>query len=418
MTKDERPGDEGRAIPTPSSTSSFASTYSSISALPDFDLWDRMKERRAPIAFDLELTARCNNDCRHCYINLPDGDKDAQAKELPLAEIERIAGEAVSLGAVWCLLTGGEPLLRDDFPELYLKLKRMGLLVSVFTNACLVTPGHVELFRKYPPRDIEVTVYGATEATYERVTRRPGSYDAFVRGLDLLRAGGVKVRLKAMALRSNVHELQEIGQFCRARTSDYYRFDPLLHLRFDGDEARNAEIRAERLSPEEIVAIERADEERFGALQKGCNELILPELAHTGCNHLFHCGTGMGSFAVSYDGRFRLCSSLWHPDTVYDLRRDMTELSDNSDRVPSQGPRSGPLHEAWHEHVPRVRDLRSNRREFLEKCRVCPVINLCLWCPAHSYLETGEMDTVVDYFCKVAHARAKALEPEEDQGKG
>jgi radical SAM protein with 4Fe4S-binding SPASM domain len=383
----------------PVSTSTSPSAFTSISPLPDFSLLDRMKERRAPIAFDLEVTARCNNDCRHCYINLPAGDKDAWARELCLAEIERIAGEAVSMGAIWCLLTGGEPLLRDDFFELYLALKRLGLLVSVFTNACLVTPEHVELFRRYPPRDIEVTVYGATEATYERVTRRPGSYQVFVRGLDLLLSSGVKVRLKAMALRSNVNELQEIARFCRARTRDYYRFDPLLHLRFDGDKARNAEIRAERLTPEEVVAIERADEERFGVLQKGCNELILPELAHTGCNHLFHCGTGMGSFAVSYDGRFRLCSSLWHPDTICDLRH-------------------GTLAEAWKEHVPRVRDLRSSRKEFLERCHVCPIINLCLWCPAHSHLETGKMDTVVDYFCRVAHARAKAVGFEADQWKG
>jgi len=384
MNQDPRPSSPSGPVST------SASTYSSVTPLPSFELWDRMKQRRAPIAFDLEVTARCNNDCRHCYINLPAGDKEARARELSLAEIERIAGEAVSLGAMWCLLTGGEPLLREDFFELYLALKRLGLLTSVFTNACLVTPEHVELFRKYPPRDIEVTVYGATEATYERVTRRPGSYQAFVRGLDRLLSSGVKVRLKAMALRSNVHELEEIARFCRARTKDYYRLDPLLHLRFDGDQTRNAEIRAERLGPEEIVAIERADEERFGALQKGCDDLVLPELAHDGCNHLFHCGTGIGSFAVSYDGQFRLCLSLWHPDTVHDLRR-------------------GTLKGAWDQHIPKVRDLRSSRKEFLEKCRVCPIINLCLWCPAHSYLETGEMDTVVDYFCQVAHARAKAL---------
>ncbi|MCX6844804.1 MAG: radical SAM protein [candidate division WOR-3 bacterium] len=351
-----------------------------------------------PLDFQLELTARCNNDCRHCYICLPAGDAFAKSKELTLDEIRRIASEAVAMSAVWCLVTGGEPLLREDFEEVYVMLKRLGLLVSVFTNACLVTPRHVELFRKYPPRDVEVTMYGATEATYERVTRRPGSFQAFVRGLDRLLSSGVKVRLKAMALRSNVHELQEIARFCRARTKDYYRFDPLLHLRFDRDPARNAEIRAERLSPDEIVAIERADKERFGALQKGCDKLILPEMAHAGCNHLFHCGTGNGSFTVSYDGRFRLCSSLWHPDTVYD---DL---------------RHGTLAEAWTQHIPRVRDLRSSREEFLKRCRVCPIINLCLWCPAHSYLETGEMDTVVDYFCRVAHARAESLQAHRNGG--
>jgi radical SAM protein with 4Fe4S-binding SPASM domain len=359
-------------------------------SLPDMGLWGKLKERRRPISFDLEITARCNNDCRHCYINLPAGDQGARTRELTLAEIERIAGEAVGMGAMWCLVTGGEPLLRSDFAAVYLALKRLGLLVSVFTNACLITREHVELFRRYPPRDIEVSVYGATRETYERVTRRPGSFDAFTRGLDLLLESGVKVRLKAMALRANVHELQLMSEFCRTRTKDYYRFDPLLHLRFDGDQVRNAEIREERLSPAEIVAIERADDERFGALKRGCDKLVAPDHDEAACDHLFHCGAGNGSFVVGYDGTFRLCSSLWHPDTTGDLR-------------------GGTLAEAWNEVVPRVRDLRSRRPEFLEKCRRCGIINLCLWCPAHAALETGSLDDWVEHFCAVAHERAGAI---------
>ena len=171
-----------------------------------FPLWDKMKGKRVPLSFDLEVTARCSADCRHCYINLPAGDAAARAEELTAKEILGIARQAADLGAMWCLVTGGEPLLRDDFEEIYLGLKRLGLLVSVFTNACLVTQRHVDLWKKYPPRDIEVTVYGVTRETYEAVTRRPGSFDAFMRGLDLLLASGIRVRLKAMAIKSNLHE--------------------------------------------------------------------------------------------------------------------------------------------------------------------------------------------------------------------
>jgi radical SAM protein with 4Fe4S-binding SPASM domain len=355
-----------------------------------FPLWNKLIGKRVPLSFDLEVTARCLNDCRHCYINLSAGDREARARELTLAEIDRIAGEAVSLGAFWCLLTGGEPLLREDFAGIYLALKRQGLLVSVFTTAQILTEDHVRLFRRYPPRDIEITVYGVTRETYERVTRRSGSFDAFRQGMDRLLESGVKVRLKAMALRSNVHELVEIARFCRDRTKDYFRFDPLLHLRFDADPARNAEICAERLTPEDVVALERADPERFQALCKAGDRLIVPEMAHRGCDHLFHCGAGKDSFSVSFDGKFRLCSSLWDPNCIYDLRK-------------------GSLGDAWRNLVPKVRDLRSDRKEYLETCRACPIINLCLWCPAHAHLETGELDGAVPYFCQVAHARAQAL---------
>ena len=376
----------------PDRTPNVSKGFSDNQPLPEFALWQKMKDRtnRGLVSFDLEVTARCNNDCRHCYINLPAGDLTAEGKELTLAQISDIADQAISLGALWCLITGGEPLLRRDFAALYLALKKKGLLLSVFTNACLIDREHIELFQEYPPRDIEVTVYGVTRETYEKVSRKPGSFAAFQRGLDLLLKAGVRVRFKAMAIKSNLHELPLIAEFCRARTKDYFRFDPQLHLRFDRDPARNELISLERLSPEEVAAVERADDQRFGALQKGCDKLINPGFAEVACDHLFHCGAGNGSFTVSYDGLFRLCSSLWHPDCVYDLK-------------------TGTLKEAWEKFVPKVRDLRSRRREFLDKCRKCPIINLCLWCPAHADLETGEMDAVVDYFCQVAHARATSL---------
>ena len=152
-----------------------------------------MKDRRAPLSFDLEVTARCNHDCRHCFFNLPASDREARQQELSPEEILRSAREAASLGALWCLLSGGEPLLREDFFEIYLGLQRLGLVVSVFTNACLVTPRHVELFRKYPPRDLEVTVYDASRETYEEVTRRPGSFAAFRSSLEARRAHNPKV---------------------------------------------------------------------------------------------------------------------------------------------------------------------------------------------------------------------------------
>lgn len=372
----------------------MSSDYTSSDSLPDFSLWQKTAHKRIPYSFDLELTARCNNDCRHCYINLPAGDKAAQRRELTMEEIDAIASQAVSMGALWCLLTGGEPLLRKDFADVYLLLKRKGLLVSVFTNACLVTKEHVALFQKYPPRDVEVTMYGATAETYERVTRKSGSFAAYQRGLTLLREGGIKVRLKAMAIRSTAHEMAEIAKLGRALTSDYFRFDPLLHLRYNGDPARNEEIRAERLTAEEIVAIEQADEERAISMQNNCNELINPEFEHNHCNHLFHCGAGMSSFTVGYDGTFRLCSSLHHPATVYDLRK-------------------GTLAEAWNAFAPQVRDLRSADPAFLDKCRICPLVNLCLWCPAHAALESGRMDSWNEYFCQVAHARADAIQSEQ-----
>lgn len=371
--------------------------YVSSRALPEFSLWDKLKAKRAAMSFDIEVTARCNLDCRHCYINLAAEDRLARKRELAVDEIETIAGEAVSIGAVWCLVTGGEPLLRKDFFDIYLALRKKGLLVSLYTNATLIDEKHIRFFKNHPPRDIEVTVYGVTRETYEKVTRVPGSFDAFIRGLGLLLESGVNIRLKAMALRSNMHELPRIAAFCRARTKDYFRFDPFLHYRFDRDPERNEDIEAERLTPEEIVELEQADAERFGALEKHRDEFVVPEFAESECAHLFRCGAGKRNFVVGHDGNFKICQSLLHPDFLYDLR-------------------SGSLAEAWTGFVPRVLERRSGRSDYLARCARCPIVNLCLWCPANAHLESGELDAPVEYFCSVAHAREAALKRLDKRG--
>jgi radical SAM protein with 4Fe4S-binding SPASM domain len=357
--------------------------------LQQFPLWMKMARNGAPLAFDLEITARCMNNCRHCYINVPAGDRPAQRNELTFDEINRFADEAVGLGALWYLITGGEPLLRPDFAEIYLALKRKGLLVSVFTTAQILTEEHVSLFRHYPPRDIEITVYGVTRRTYERITRSPGSFAAFMRGLDRLLGAGIKVRLKAMAMQSNAAELAAIARFCREKTKDFFRLDPLLHQRFDRNAARNAEIRAERLSPLQVALIELSDEKRAELARKECNPAAAGDPSRAS-DLLFSCGAGIGQFSISYDARFRLCQSLCHPACTYDLRK-------------------GSLHEAWKEFVPAVRTMKAGASDFLEKCRSCRISGLCSWCPAYAHLENGDLASEVKYFCDIAHARAHAL---------
>ncbi|MCP3872203.1 MAG: radical SAM protein, partial [Desulfobacteraceae bacterium] len=99
--------------------------------LPDSDLVKKLQKTKTPVSINFELTARCNNNCRHCFINLPAMDIHAESLELSLKEIEEFTDQAVSNGVLWCLITGGEPLLRTDFSEIYLMLRKKGLLVSV-----------------------------------------------------------------------------------------------------------------------------------------------------------------------------------------------------------------------------------------------------------------------------------------------
>jgi radical SAM protein with 4Fe4S-binding SPASM domain len=357
--------------------------------LPDSDLVKKLQQTKTPVSINFEITARCNNNCRHCYINLPENNTDAEVSELSIKEIENIADQAVKNGVLWCLITGGEPLLRADFSDIYLMLRKKGLLVSVFTNACLINATHVKLFKKYKPRELEVTVYGVTEKTYEKVTGIKGSYRQFRDGLDLLLTNDISVSLKAMAIHSNVHEIEDIAKFCSKHSNKKFKFDPFLHKRYDRDEERNKKILSERLSKDEIVKIEHNNFARKNALLEACDQLIFDQDVDS-LGRVFTCGVLKNGFEISYDGKLRLCSSLLHPDYVRDLRKmSLMDAYDEIDR--------------------NIINARSVNKEFLNKCSKCKIINLCYFCPANSYLETGKLDTPVDYFCENAHARHKAI---------
>lgn len=378
-----------------------------IIEIQELQAWDKLRGSNTPLSFDIELTARCNNNCRHCYINLPASKKSGTSNELSIPEIERIADQATDLGVLWCCITGGEPLLRSDFDEIYLLLKRKGFLINLFTNACLVNARHIDLFKNYPPRDIEVTVYGVTRETYEAVTRVPGSFKAFKHGLDLLQSNGFYVTLKAMAIKSNQHEWEAITQFCEKRTARPFRFDPFIHLRYDRDPKRNEEIKSERLTPTEIVALEMASEKRSQSMLIGRDTLVMADaLSYEECKvckdvdgcekfdafgRLFRCGIGNGEFNISFDGHLRLCSTLSSPGTTFDLR-------------------TGQLRQGLEKLRTEIRQLKTNSVAILKTCKSCKIINLCMWCPAVAYLETGDMEGQVDYFCAVAHARAAAIQ--------
>ncbi len=365
--------------------------------LPKYSLWDRIGNKRLPLSGEIELTERCNLNCVHCYINLPANDHQAKERELSFEEIKRIVDEAVSMGCLWWLITGGEPLLRQDFEDIYLYMKGKGLLITVFTNATLITPKIVEMFKQYPPRDLEITVYGVTRETYERVTRVPGSFESFMRGINLLQKEKVPFTLKAMALRANIGEFEAIKRFGKSMGKGNFRFDPFLHLRLRPDDKRNEEIRSQRLSPEEVVALELSDEERGKGLQKLCEKIgsHLPSID----GHLFCCGAGVKSFAIDPYGFFQLCSTLNHPECRYNLREG-TNLS------------GWHFRKAWEVFVPKIRGMKATNEECIAKCLRCPIINLCMWCPARAYLECGKLDGYVADFCRVAWARAKALNSE------
>ena len=165
---------------------------------------------------NIELTERCNNNCIHCCINLPAEDQTARNSEMSTVQIKSILTEAAALGCLQVRFTGGEPLLRPDFADLYLFARKLGLKVQIFTNACLFTPSRISLLADVPPLvPLEITVYGMCRKSYEAISRVPGSFDQFREGVSNLLQKNVPFIVKAAVLPPNISELDELESWAR-----------------------------------------------------------------------------------------------------------------------------------------------------------------------------------------------------------
>jgi radical SAM protein with 4Fe4S-binding SPASM domain len=338
---------------------------------------------------DIELTERCNNNCIHCFINQPLDDQTLVERELSTAEIKEILGEAASLGCLVVRFTGGEPLLREDFEELYLFARRLGMKVQLFTNATLITPHLAELFAHIPPLEkIEITVYGMKRESYEAISRVPGSFDACWQGMNLFLDRSVPFVVKSALLPPNKEEMVEFEAW--ASTIPWMHkplsYSIFFDLRCRRDSAeKNRLIKHLRPSPEEGLKILIRRQEYLKEMKEFCPKFMKPQ-----GDILFSCGSGLKGGCVDAYGYFQLCMALRHPDTVYDLKK-------------------GSLRDALETFFPRVRQMKANNPDYLIRCSYCFLKGLCEQCPGKSWIEHGTLDKPVEYLCEIAHVQAVYL---------
>jgi radical SAM protein with 4Fe4S-binding SPASM domain len=340
------------------------------------DFYLKSARHRIPLSGSLELTYRCNLRCVHCYLAGHEVRQKQQSREMSTAKMLSLLDEITEAGCLNLLITGGEPLLREDFPEIYRHAKEKGLLVTVFSNGTLITEKVIELFRDYPPLEVEISIYGATAGTYEKITRVRGSFEKCMSGIKRLLDSNIKVNLKTILMTMNSHELfqmQNVAKEVGAR----FRFDAAISPCINGDKAP-LDL---RVSPEEAIEKEFADPKRVRLWKKyfeGIGGRILAD-------DLYGCGAGVTGFHIDPSGSLQPCMM------TLDIQHDLSE--------------SGFL-AGWHDIISHIRGKKA-APEFA--CRGCEKINLCGYCPAFFRLENGTENARSDYICKMGHLRYQHL---------
>lgn len=257
-------------------------------------------KKNIPIKGALELTYRCNLRCKHCY-----GMMDSPLKEMDYNTIARILDEIKKAGCLWLLVTGGEPLIRRDFLKIYTYAKQQGFLVTIFTNATLITAELARLFAMYRPFMIEVSMYGFSKHTYELVTTGGGSFYDTLNGIGLLRAYNIPFRIKMPVLNINKNDLGKVKKFADSLRVDF-RCDPIIHPRINGD-----------MSPYKyavsLKGIKIMDREYSNSQITTCGEAKINLLLQKKRYIYFSCGAGMNFFSINPYGQLKLCMLSGYP---------------------------------------------------------------------------------------------------------
>ncbi len=273
-----------------------------------------LRGQRFPLSGQWELTCRCNLRCVMCYTDCFNTQERIQ-QELSLAEIARIMDEIHDAGCLSLCLTGGEPLARRDFLDIYAYAKQKGFLLTIFSNGTLLNRGIADYWVQYPPSMIEISLHGLSKASFEQITQGPGSYERCMAGIRMLLERRLPLTLKTTGMTVNRDEILKIKAYVENLGRGYqakvwYKFGSEIRPRLDGSE----DVYRFQLPEQDVIAIEQSEPD-FRAERARQTRSTAQSLREG--QEL--CGSAKDRFHIDAYGQLQLCSG--NRRQSYDLRR-------------------------------------------------------------------------------------------------
>ena len=344
-------------------------------------LFVKATQTGTPLAGTFELTSRCTLNCKMCYIHSKANDGEVIQKEKSTKWWLDLAKKAQEAGTLLLLLTGGEPMLRQDFEEIYLACKKMGLLISINTNATLIDEKKIQLFKKNPPQRVNITLYGTSRETYGSLCGVPEAFDRVIWAIKALKEAGINIKLNYTVTPYNKDDVIKASDFAEELgvpiQTVTYMFPPLRACADCGE--------ADRLSPEDAARVminlqkHRLGDDFNKFLEYKDKNKKTPDYFDD-CEkegERIKCRAGSTTFWVTWDGKMTPCGMMVEP---------ASEIGEDFEK-------------AWQK-------IRKEREEIIlpPQCTNCEYKANCDICAAVSYAETGRFDGVPTYACEKAKA--------------
>ncbi len=346
------------------------------------------REKGIPVSGTFELTGRCNFSCKMCYVH-GEGCEEKN-DELPAEWWIDLGRQAIEAGTVFLLLTGGEPVLHKEFPRIYKELSQMGFVISMNSNGYLLRGEILELFREYPPNRINISLYGASDDTYEKFTGVRG-FSTIMENVKALRGMGIQIRFNCSITPDNADDLENIykvGQELGLHVKTTSYMYPQVRIngqygenfnRLTATQAARARVAWSALRYDRDEFIKRAVN-----MKREIEELSKPSQVRNPATGV-PCRAGSTSFWVNKKGSLSLCGMI---DKTFDLKED-----------------------GFVRQWERVREFTATIT-LPEECANCKYRNICNVCAAVCYAETGSFSAVPSYVCRFSEETARLTQTE------
>ncbi len=342
---------------------------------------------RYPLNATLELTLRCNLKCKMCMFRHSDGDNTClSGEELSAEQWADMAQQLFDAGTLNILITGGEPLLRKDFSEIYSRIYRLGFIITLYTNATLITDEIMQTLRQYPPHRIGITFYGASNETYRILCGCADGFDRALAGARALKTLPSALEFHTTLVQDNHKDIDAIEalvkeEFGLTVTHSVKVFKsvrggcmPVSECRMTPEQTVNLTMNRIRNRFREMLPPDLIDKVKL------CLADPKPECGRETKYTLLGCSGGMDNVTISYNGKLLGCQMLENFST------DAVGLG---------------FAKAWEEWPYTVRLPQVD-----SECASCSHVHLCQICPAVRMAECGNLHGRPEYICEITKCLA------------
>lgn len=345
------------------------------------------KNNAIPVSGSLELLPLCNMNCEMCYVRLNKNEMEQRGHLRSIEEWIWLAEEMNKAGVLFLLLTGGEPLLYPEFQELYLRLKQLGMILTVNTNGTLLDASWADFFMEHKPRRINITLYGTNQTSYEKLCHYPQGYEKTIQAVKLLKQRNVEIKLNGSAVKANRKEIEQIFEIGKALEVPVWIESYMYPVERERPKPYQFQV---RLEPSEAAQVwhqslkNSLTPEEYEEYRK---ELLCQIGKKEGTNvptQGTECMAANCSFSINWQGNMRPCVMLSEPSIP------VFETGFSS---------------AWNQ----LRGEVQQKIRLPKGCVSCNLKFLCRVCPASAGYECGQTDGNLKYLCELARETFEVL---------